>query len=204
MAFSVKGFLYRILIDPLTIPIRAGVQSLIRPGDHVLEVACGTGALTLNMAAKARLVTAIDLSEEMIITARKAAARKNIGNSSFEVLDATDLSCYRDDTFNASVTSLSMHQFDHEIAVRVLSEMKRVAKRIVIADYICPLNRGPAGLFAWIIEWIAGGEHYRNFRAYMKSGGIKCLAEEAGLKVEGFKVRGQGVFVIMWLTKFDK
>jgi len=204
MAFSVKGFLYRILIDPLTIPIRRGVQSLIRPGDNVLEVACGTGALTLTMAAKAGYVTAIDLSEEMIVTARQAAAKRNIGNSTFEVLDATDLYCYPDDNFDASVTSLSMHQFDREIAVRVLTEMKRVALRIVIADYICPLNRDPAGLFAWIIEWMAGGEHYRYFRSYMKSGGIKSLAEEAGLKVEGFKVRGQGVFVIMWLTKFDK
>lgn len=200
MVVSLKGFLYRILIDPLTIPIRGGVQSLIRPGSSILDVACGTGALSLALAAKARLVTGIDLSEDMVVTARQAAIRRKIGNSTFKVLDATDLSLYSDNCFDVAVTSLSMHQFDRNIALKVLSEMSRVSKRIIIADYNWPLDRRPAGILAWIIEWIAGGEHYRNFRSYMKSGGIKSLAEEAGLKVAGFKIRGQGVFAIMWLT----
>ncbi len=200
MAISAKGFLYRILIDPLTITIREGVQSLIRPGDKVLEVACGTGALSLALAAKAGYVTGIDLSEDMVATALDTAAKRNIENASFKVLDATDLSHYSDNHFDAAVTSLSMHQFDRVVALRVLSEMKRVAGRIVIADYNCPMHRGPAGSLAWSIEWMAGGDHYRNFRSYMEYGGIKSLAEEAGLKVKGFKVRGKGVFVIMWLT----
>jgi len=200
MALSLKGLLYRIFIDPLTMPIRQGINSLIRPGDNVLDVACGTGALSLSLAAGSRLVTGIDLSEDMIVTARQAAKRMNMGNTSFKVLDATDLSRYSDSSFDAAVTSLSMHQFDHKTALRVLSEMKRVAKRIVIADYNCPIGHGPAGSLAWMIEWIAGGEHYRNFRLYMKSGGLKSLAGEAGLKISGIKIRGQGVFAIMWLT----
>ncbi len=196
MTFPLTGFLYQLFIDPLLSSVRRSVASLIQPGENVIDIACGTGALSVEMARKGGHVTGIDLSEDMILTAQNTAAKRKISNILFEQADATDLSRFNTSSFDAAVTSMSMHQFDRVVAVKVLTEMGRVARRIIIADYNCPLVPGAAATLACTIEFLAGGDHYRNFRIYMKHGGVKSLANEAGLKITGIKVRGNGVFVV--------
>jgi len=65
MGFSIKGFLYRVFIDPLVNGLRRCVAAMILPGEKVIDIACGTGALSLTMARNAGHVTGIDLSEDM-------------------------------------------------------------------------------------------------------------------------------------------
>jgi len=197
MQFSFNGFIYRSLIDPMLSGIRRSIVDHIRPEDHVLDVACGTGALAVAIAGHASHVTGIDLSEDMIITARRRAVRRKLNNVSFELLDATDLSCYPDNRFDVAVSTLAMHQFEPEVAVKVLSEMKRTARRVIVADYNCPMTPGPAAWLSWGIERAAKGDHYRNFRKYMDRRGAGRLFEEAGLSLESTEVRGSGVFVIV-------
>ena len=127
------------------------------------------------------------------------ARKRRIHNVTFGLLDATDLSCYTDHSFDVAVSTLAMHQFDPETGVKVLTEMKRLAKRIIIADYNCPMSPGPAKWLAWSIERIARGDHYRNFRKYMAAGGLKQLAAEARLTITSQEERGEGVFVIATL-----
>lgn len=199
MGFSLKGFIYRVFIDPLISGLRRRLVSMIIPGEKVIDIACGTGALSLEMSVHAGHVTGIDLSEDMINTARLMANKRRIHNVTFGLLDATDLSCYTDQSFDVAVSTLAMHQFDPETGVKVLKEMKRLAKRIIIADYNCPMSPGPAKWLAWGIERIAKGDHYRNFRKYMAAGGLKKLAAEAGLTITSQEERGEGVFVIATL-----
>ena len=199
MYFSFKGFLYSIFIDPLVKGLRNKVVSVIVPGEEVIDIACGTGALSLEMSGRAGHVTGIDLSEDMIATALLRAKKRQTSNISFHLLDATDLSCFPDHSFDTAVSALAMHQFDPETGVKVLSEMKRIARRIIIADYNCPVRPGPASWLAWGIELIAGGDHYRNFRQYMAGGGIQRLAAEAGLAISSGEESGAGVFMITLL-----
>lgn len=199
MEFSFKGFIYRIFIDPLISGLRKRLVSMILPGEKVIDIACGTGALSQEMSGRAGHVTGIDLSEDMITTAIIMAKKRKAGNVSFHLLDATDLSCFPDHSFDTAVSALAMHQFDPETGVKVLSEMKRIARRIIIADYNCPVRPGPASWLAWGIELIAGGDHYRNFRQYMAGGGIQRLAAEAGLAISSGEESGAGVFMITLL-----
>src|SRR6266536_6645203 len=55
-------------------------QALIKPGDSVLDVGCGTGEVTLlaKTRAKAGKAYGIDPAPEMIAVARKKAARKKL------------------------------------------------------------------------------------------------------------------------------
>ena len=69
--FSFKGLFYRLFIDPLISGIRRRVAEMVEPGETVIDIACGTGALSLAIATKARHVTGIDFSEDMILTARR-------------------------------------------------------------------------------------------------------------------------------------
>lgn len=204
MHASLNGLMYQTFIDPLISGLRRRITAMIEPGETVIDIACGTGALAMAVADHARDVTGIDLSEDMIITARYVSQRKKIVNISFELKDAEDLSCYHHNRFDVAVTSLAMHQFDPEVAVKVLSEMKRIASRVIIADYNCPMNPGPAAWLAWSIERAARGDHYRNFRKFMLRGGIGTLAEETELHIGSTEVRGQGVFVIAQGTSKEK
>lgn len=196
MALSVKGLLYRIFIDPLIHGLRHRVAAMIAENERVIDVACGTGALSMRMAARAVKVTGIDLSEDMIVTARRLAGRKPELQVSFEMIDATDLSVFGENQFDTAVSTLAMHQFDPDTGLKVLGEMKRVAKRLIIADYNCPMRPGPAKWLSVAIERAAAGDHYRNFRQYMTLGGLEKLASDAGLQITSREERGEGVFLV--------
>ena len=201
MGFSVKGFFYQVFIDPLISGLRGHVAAMIFPDEKVIDIACGTGALSLVMARTAGHVTGIDLSEDMITTSRRTAQRRRVSNVSFRLLDATDLSCFSDLSFDVAVSSLAMHQFDPETGVRVLGEMSRLAKRIIVVDYNCPMRKGPAAWLSRSIERAAGGDHYRNFRQYMARGGLDRLATETGLALTTRDERGEGVFVVAGMSR---
>jgi SAM-dependent methyltransferase len=63
-------------------------------GDPVLELACGTGRITIPLAEKGLRVTGIDLSPEMLAEARKKAAEKGLAISWVEA-DIRDFSLPR-------------------------------------------------------------------------------------------------------------
>lgn len=196
MGWSFKGMLYQLFIDPLIAGHRSRVAAHVGPSDRVIDLACGTGALTMEMAGRAAHVTGIDISEDMIITARRTASSRGITNVTLSLHDASDLSCYTDNEFDVAVASMAMHQFEAGLAVKILAEMDRIAKRVIIADYNCPMRRNLQAALAWSIEYMAAGDHYRNFRIYMQNGGMPWLAGRAGLNMEAVETRGGGVFLV--------
>jgi len=196
MRFSLSGFIYRIFIDPLLSGLRKSVAEHVDPSYRVIDVACGTGALSLAMAEKAMYVTGIDLSEDMIITAQRTARRRGATNVSFELHDASDLSPYRDGEFDLAVTSMAIHQFEAQLAIRILAEMKRISHRVIIADYNHNMPTGLPARISWAMERIAGGDHYRNFRIYIQNGGTPWFVKKAGMKIASETVRG-GVFAVL-------
>ncbi len=196
MGFYWKGIVYNAVIDPLLSGLRRGVVARIDPEERVIDIACGPGTLAIDIARRANSVTAVDIEKDLINYASRRAARKGIANASFKVLDASDLSCFADNEFDVAVTSMAVHQFEPALAIKILYEMKRIASRVIIADYNCPM---PAGIYrsvAYGIEKFAGGDHYRNFRNYMKAGGMEYFAREAGLSLISSEIRGGGVLSI--------
>jgi ubiquinone/menaquinone biosynthesis C-methylase UbiE len=185
-----------MFIDPILSRHHDTILGNIEPSHRVIDIACGTGSQSIAIAEKAHSVTGIDLSEEMIGTALRSARRKKVSNVLFELRDASDLSYYKDNEFDVAITSKAVHQFDAEPAVKILSEMKRIASQVIIVDYNYPIPKGLSRTLAFGIERIAGGDHYRNFRVYMKNGGITYFANRSGLKVISETVRGSGVFII--------
>ncbi len=196
MASSFRYFIYTTFIDPLVAGLHREVVRTVLSSDKVIDIGCGPGSLSMLLAAKAAYVTAIDIDDEMLGSARRRASRKVAVNLNFINRDATDLSDFIDKQFDVAVTSMAVHQFDAGIAINILSEMKRIASRVVIADYNYPMPAGFSKWFAWFIEWLAGGEHYRNFRVFMNKGGLHFFTEKAGLKPVNSFVRGYGVLVV--------
>lgn len=204
MIFSIKPFFYRTVIDPLLSGLHRSILVHVDQSQRVLDVACGVGTLALMMARKAGHVTGIDISEEVISAARHAAERSKADHITFEVRDASELSLYPDNEFDVAVASMAVHQFDADLAVKILAGMKRISSSVLIADYNYAMGRGWKQSLAWFIERMAQSDHYRNFRTYMKLGGLRYFASQAGLTVIAEEIKGGGVFVVMLARRISE
>ncbi|MCU0461059.1 MAG: class I SAM-dependent methyltransferase [Bacteroidales bacterium] len=197
MNLKINALIYTALIDPLLSGLRRAVLEAIDPSATVIDIACGPGTLSLAMAQKANHVTGIDLDEKLISYASGTAGKKGIWNVSFALHDASDLSVYHDKKFDIAVTSMAIHQFPEDLAVKVLREMKRIAGKVIIADYNSPMPPGFSRTIAYGIERITKGDHHKNFRKYISRGGIGWFTAAAGLEIRSTIMKGNGVFTVV-------
>ena len=93
----------------------------LKPADKVLEIGCGTGYFTKEIVKTGALVTAIDISPELLEIAKQDIKDTNV---SFVLDNAYDLS-FDADSFDSIVGSSVLHHLEIEKAV---SEMFRVLK----------------------------------------------------------------------------
>jgi ubiquinone/menaquinone biosynthesis C-methylase UbiE len=98
----------------------------LAPGERVLDVACGTGIVTLSAAHAVGAdghVLGVDLSGQMVDSGRRRAEALGLSNVSFERMDAEQLDI-PDASFDVALCSLGlMYAPEPEQAVR---EMRRV------------------------------------------------------------------------------
>jgi SAM-dependent methyltransferase len=108
----------------------------VAPGDRVLDVGCGPGALTAAAAARGAHVTGVDLAVGMV-----AEARRRHPALTFIEADAEHLP-FDDDAFDVALGAfLVNHTPDAPAAV---AELNRVARRVVLAAW------GPAEEVAFL------------------------------------------------------
>ncbi len=116
----------------------------VKAGDSVLDVACGSGNLTLTArtyAGPTGKVHGIDASPEMIDVARRKAARAGTGVV-FDVGLAEKLP-FPDASFDVVISRLAIHHLPDELKRAAFTEMLRVLKpggRVLIADFVQPGN----------------------------------------------------------------
>jgi SAM-dependent methyltransferase len=119
----------------------------LQPGDHVLDVACGTGGAALLAAAcvgTGGSVVGVDLSPDMLDRAWQKARSAGVDNARFETADMTHLS-YPDGSFDAVTCILGLF-FAEDMAAQVaeLWRLVRPGGRLVIAtmgqDLFAPMT----------------------------------------------------------------
>ena len=142
------------------VALRRIVADLIRPGDRVLECACGTGLLTEVMAPRCARLTATDFAPRMLARARKNCAA--FGNITFEAADITALN-FPDASFDAVVAGNVIHLLDEPM--KALRELDRVCKpggRLIIPTYMNRDKKGNTSGFATAVGK-AGADFKRQF-----------------------------------------
>jgi ubiquinone/menaquinone biosynthesis C-methylase UbiE len=99
----------------------------LRPGLSVLDVGCGPGTITGDLAARVAPgpVTAVDRFDQPLDVARAEMQRRNLSNVSFATADVHKLE-FPDDTFDV----VHAHQVLQHVAdpVQALREMRRVCR----------------------------------------------------------------------------
>ncbi len=91
----------------------------------VLEVACGTGRVTIEVADQVKKVYAIDISSQMIDVARKNINEKGIDNIELSVEDAYSIP-FDNDMFDIVICINALHNMIYP--EKALSEIKRVLR----------------------------------------------------------------------------
>jgi SAM-dependent methyltransferase len=130
----------------------------VPPGAHVLDLACGTGNVSIPLARLGARVTGADIAPNLLAQARERAAAEGL-QISFEEGDAEQLP-YADATFDAVVTMFgAMFAPQPE---RVVAECARVLK--------------PGGLLA-MANWTPGGLAGRMFQVTARHAGAPLGVE---------------------------
>jgi ubiquinone/menaquinone biosynthesis C-methylase UbiE len=102
--------------------------------DIVLDVACGSGLVSCELAKVAHHIIGIDITPAMIEQANLLRQEKNLCNIKYEIGDVTHLP-YGDASFSIVVTRYSFHHLVDPSSV--LGEMKRVCMRkgrVIVID----------------------------------------------------------------------
>jgi ubiquinone/menaquinone biosynthesis C-methylase UbiE len=174
-----------------------------KKGMDVLDIGCGTGAhLKLYQNEKCN-VYGIDLSESML----KVAEKKLANDADLRLCDACNTP-FPKDKFDLILSSTVLHEMSQQVRINVLEEAKRILKsdgRILLIDFHTGPIRKFKGFFSKTIitisEIAAGREHYKNYRHFMKNGGLPSLIESQDLKIEDQKIVSGGNFGIFLLKK---
>ena len=130
-------------------------QALLKPGESILDVGCGTGAVTIPAKMKVGnkgSAAGIDPAPEMISVARQKAKQAGL-DIDFRVGVIESLP-FSDATFDVVTSSLMMHHLTGRLRVKGLAEIWRILKpggRILIADMRRPTGSAFKKFFTSVV-----------------------------------------------------
>ena len=183
-------------------PIRLAVlKELLQYKDKsILDLCCGTGN-QLKLLSKNGFsnLHCLDLSEAMLRVAQQ-------GNYPIKIYhqDAAKTN-FEDAVFDVVMLSFAVHEKDRETQESMLDEAYRLLKEdafILIVDFVFDEKTKKMGsLGIRLIEKMAGGEHYSNFKKYIQNNGLASLMKEDKFKfIKNHRMAFNGVTV----SKYQK
>ena len=160
----------------------------IRSGDHVLDMASGTGEPSLSVAeivGEDGSVTATDATEAMLVVAERRAANMGLANFSFHLTPMEELP-FEDDRFDAATCRFGlMHADDPVAGLRQTRRVLKPGRRAAFAVH------GPRteGSQWWLVHDVAkeyfqegADAHAARRHLYSGEGEAGILFAEAGFK----------------------
>jgi len=159
------------------------MQAMMSAGSSVIDIGTGTGRFVFQAAEKFSKVVGVDLSSRNIKFANARLKELDVENISFLHADAADLKKYFPKRFNYSTVSYVIHEMPYEARLAVLKAMREVSDEIIIGDYFIPQPMNKRGISNRIAEFLAGRDHFTNYKNFVKHNGIYGLVETLGMKI---------------------
>ncbi len=154
----------------------------LKPGEKVIDVACGGGRFTRRMAAFGAEIIAVDHSSEFIERAKKRTVENN-GNIDYRVMNGTD---------KEALLALGKREFDAAICTMALMDMASIEP--MIACFSEMLKPGGRFVFSILHPCFHSGEIEFFAESGEKDG---VFSMESGVKItkyaEPFHYLGKGI-----------
>jgi ubiquinone/menaquinone biosynthesis C-methylase UbiE len=159
------------------------------PGAEVLEIGCGTGAVTALLLERGARVTALDQNPEMLEQARRRLAIGSVGSADLLERTASEIDGLPQRRFDAVVASLCFSEMspgERSFVLREASLRLKPGGLLVVGDEVRPQGAWQRTLHALLrvpqalLGWLLAGSISRP---------IPDLAGE--LREAGFRIRGE-------------
>ena len=181
------GFIARIY-DPIFYlalkPIRIAVMNeLLQYKEKIiLDLCCGTGNQAKLLSKNGfRNIYCLDISDSMLEIAKRSDSSIKIYNE-----DATKTN-FDNALFDVVIISFAIHEKDRNTQQALINEAYRIIKKdglMLVVDYVFDNKTTKfSRILISIIERIAGGEHYRNFKNYIQNKGLSSLIKKDKFKL---------------------
>jgi len=181
--------------------VRKKIDNLIDSKKAVIDIGCGTGELVFHLARKSTNILGIDTNPEMIKYAREKGKKLKIQNIEFKKINANDIKQRLSEKyFDYAVFSMFLHQLNLDEANQVFKSILKIVKLIIIADYNNPLPENIAGQGVKLIERMAGGEHFLNFKNYQENNGLNYFINLYKMSVLESDVGGFGTLRVVKIS----
>ncbi len=177
------GDFYDRIIAPYQTGLFNQIKEIIPDGSSIIDVGCGTGYLEFLLADKCKYALGIDLSKRNIKRANRNLIQNQRPEIGFEHKSLSEIKAEKGLQFDYAITTYVIHEVNEHERLALMLDMAKVAKRLIIGDYLAPQPKNKAGVLNEVIEFIAGNEHYRNFKNFQKKGGIHALLKEGNFRI---------------------
>ena len=182
--YSFSAIMYDPMLYLFLRPIRLAVlnELLEYKGKTILDLCCGTGnQLKLLSKNGFKDLHCLDISEEMLRVAKQDGHTIKIHNE-----DAVKTS-FENASFDIIIISFAIHEKDRTTQERMLEEVHRLIRQnghMLIVDFVFDTKTKKLGRMGiGLIELMAGGEHYINFKGYIQNNGLANLIQKDKFKL---------------------
>lgn len=179
------GWFYDFFIAPNQDRAFKKIKEFIFAGSSVLDAGCGTGRLCFGLQGICKRIDGVDASEKNILTAKNNHKKQPHDNMNFYNSDIKSFleQIENKDKYDFAVLSYVLHEISGIKRVNILNLLSLYADKIIIIDYLAPHPKSITGIINRVVEFLAGKNHNKNFKSYLKNNGIYGLSEESGLKI---------------------
>ncbi len=177
------GIFYDKIIAPNQDKMFSIIKNLIQEGSSVIDVGCGTGRLCFQLSDKCSKVMGVDLSSKNIFVANKALIEKKLSNVDFIHTDASDMTKRINEKYDYSVITYAIHEMPPEERTSVINELKALSNKIIIGEYAVQKKSKLWNIVNEVVEFSAGKDHYKNYKLFLRSGGVYGLVQQNGLRI---------------------
>jgi len=178
------GWFYDRIIAPNQDKMFREIKNVINPGSTVIDVGCGTGRFSFSVADKINRIIGIDLSKKNIDKANLNLAKNPNSKISFLHTNLSSL-LSQNFHFDYAVITFVIHEVNPEERVALLKEISQIANTIIIGDYLVPVKKGFWNILNEVVEYLAGKEHYTNFKNFVSNNGLTELTQRSNLTITG-------------------
>ena len=176
------GWFYDKLIAPNQDRLFGEIKKIIEPNSSIIDVGCGTGRFSFSAADKVQKIVGIDLSKKNIDKANQTLLKNPNAKISFHHTNLSDL-ISQNLHYDYAVMTYVIHEVNPEDRIELLKQMAQIADKIIIGDYLVPVNKGFWSMLNEVVEFLAGKDHYNNFKNFIANGGLYGLVDKAELRV---------------------